>query len=314
MAFEVDYDVKAPVFNIQTYCIHDGPGIRDTVFIKGCPLRCLWCSNPESNLAKPQLMTYSSNCTGCGLCVDSCPNKAISLGQYKGNDKYIALTNRKLCIDCGKCVDVCPRKAREISGKDMTVRECIDKVKRDKLFFEDSGGGITLSGGEMLVHPEFSANLLAAAHENGIKTCVESSSFAPKEIIDKVFAHVDLALLDIKHMDDELHKKYTGISNKQILENIKHVYNNLHVPVIIRVPVIPGCNDDEKNIKQTALFAKSLGSDVLVNLLPAHKLGESKNESLGQENKITIEVPSDEHMRHLKEIVEKIGQPCKIGG
>ena len=314
MAFEVNYDVKAPVFNIQTYCIHDGPGIRDTVFVKGCPLRCLWCSNPESNLAKPQLMTYSSKCSGCGLCVDACPNKAISIGPYNGTGKYIALTDRSRCTDCGKCTDVCPRNAREISGKDMTVRECIDKVKRDKLFFDDSKGGLTISGGEVLAHPDFAANLLAAAHENGIGTCVESSSFAPRETVDKVFAHVDIALLDVKHMDDELHKKYTGVSNKQILDNIKHIKKDLGVNIIIRVPIIPGCNDDDNNIKETALFAKSLGDDVLVNLLPGHKLGESKNESLGTPNKMTVEVPSQEHLEHLKSIVESVGTPCKIGG
>lgn len=313
MAFEINYDIKAPVFNIQTYCIHDGPGIRDTVFVKGCPLRCLWCSNPESNLAKPQLMTYSSKCTGCGECIDACPNKAISIGQ-NAEGKYIALTDRTKCTDCGECVQNCSHNAREISGKDMSVRECIDKVKRDKLFFTESGGGLTISGGEVLAHADFSANLLAAAKELGIHTCVESSSFAPREVIDKVFQFVDLALLDVKHIDDELHKKFTGVSNKQILDNIKHIYKDLHVDVIIRVPVIPGCNDSDENIKATALFARSLGENVLVNLLPGHKLGESKNESLGVETKLAVEVPSAEHMEHLKEIVEGVGQPCKIGG
>ena len=316
MAFDVNYDIEAPVFNIQTYCIHDGPGIRTTVFVKGCPLRCLWCANPESNLAKPQLLTYSSKCTGCGQCIPTCPNEAISIGPYgTGEDvKYIAYTDRTKCKDCGKCVAACPNEAREIAGKNMTVRECIDKVKRDKIFYDGSGGGMTMSGGEILAHPHFTANLLAAAHAEGIHTCVETSSFASKEVIDEVFQHVDLGLLDVKHMDNTLHEKYTGVPNTYILENIRHVVKDLGVKVILRVPTIPGYNDSEENIIATAKFAKELGPDVMVNLLPAHKLGESKNESLGVENKCTIVVPTDEHMQKLKALVEEVGQPCKIGG
>ena len=316
MSFEVNYDIEAPVFNIQTYCIHDGPGIRTTVFVKGCPLRCLWCANPESNLAKPQLMTYSSKCTGCGKCMEVCPNKAITIGPYgeDENVKYIAYTDREKCVDCGKCVVACPNEAREIAGKNMTVKECIDKIKKDKLFYDGSGGGMTISGGEALAHPDFAANLFAAAHAEGINTCIESSSFAKREVIDKVFAHVDLALLDVKHMDNALHEKYTGVPNTYILENIRHIYNDLKVPVIIRVPTIPGYNDDANNIIATAKFAKELGPEVMVNLLPAHKLGESKNESLGVDNKCEITVPTDEHMQQLKALVEQVGQPCKIGG
>ena len=316
MALEIDYDVQATVFNIQTYCIHDGPGIRTTVFIKGCPLRCLWCSNPESNLLKPQLMTYSSKCTGCGQCVDLCPNKAISIGPYGEGEKQkmIAITDRSLCVDCGKCVSVCPNEAREIAGKIMSVREVIDKVKKDKLFYDGSGGGMTLSGGEALSQPHFTANLLKAAHAEGIHTCIETSSFASREVIDEVFPHIDLGLLDVKCMDNILHEKFTGVPNVHILENIRHIYKDLHVPVIIRVPTIPGYNDSPENIIATAKFAKELGPDVMVNLLPAHRLGKSKNESLGVEDKIEIIIPSDEQMNSLKALVEEIGQPCKIGG
>lgn len=316
MAFEINYDVEATVFNIQTYCIHDGPGIRTTVFVKGCPLRCLWCANPESNLAKPQLMTYSSKCTGCGKCTEICPKGAIKIGPYGEGErmKYIAFTDREKCVDCGKCVGVCPAEAREIAGEKMSVRKAIDKVKKDKLFYDGSGGGMTISGGEALVYPEFTANLFAAAHAEEISTCIETSSFATKDVVDQVFAHVDLALLDVKHMDNAKHVEYTGVPNVHILENIRHIHNDLKVPVILRVPTIPGYNDSPENIIATAKFAKELGPDVMVNLLPAHKLGESKNESLGVENKCKIVVPTDEHMQNLKALVEEIGQPCKIGG
>ena len=316
MSFEINYDVEAPVFNIQTYCIHDGPGIRTTVFVKGCPLRCLWCANPESNSAKPQLMTYSSKCTGCGACLKTCPKNAITIGPYgEGeNIKYIAYTDREKCVDCGKCVGVCPAEAREIAGKTMTVRQCIDKVKKDKLFYDGSGGGMTISGGEALVHPHFSANLFAAAHAEGISTCIETSSFASTDAVDEVFAHVDLALLDVKQMDNAKHIEYTGVPNVHILNNIRHIHDDLKVPVILRVPTIPGYNDSPENIIATAKFAKELGPEVMVNLLPAHKLGESKNESLGVENKCKIVVPTEEHMASLKALVEEIGQPCKIGG
>lgn len=312
MGYSIDYNCSAPVFNIQSYCIHDGPGIRTTVFVKGCPLRCLWCANPESNSAKPQLMTYAAKCTGCGKCVESCPQGAITVAP--AGEKYIAHTDREKCTNCGACAAVCPNEAREIAGKPMTVREAIDRVKQDKLFLVSSGGGMTVSGGEALSHPDFSANLFAAAHAEGLHTAIESCVFAPRDVVDKVFSHVDLGLLDIKHMDSAMHQKLTGVPNEQILENIRHIHNDLHVPVILRVPVIPGYNDDERNILAVGEFAAALGKDVPVNLLPYHRLGDSKSESLGQPRDLHIEVPADEHMQALKAIIEGCGVKAQIGG
>lgn len=312
MGFDIDYDRRAAVFNIQTYCIHDGPGIRTTVFVKGCPLRCLWCANPESNAAQPELMVYSSKCTGCGRCISACPRGAVSMIGHEG--KHISFTDRSSCTDCGACAAVCPNGAREMAGELMTVREAIDRVKRDKLFFDASGGGMTISGGEALAHADFSANLFAAAHAEGIHTAIETSSYASRETIDKVFAHVDLGLLDIKHMDSEKHRKYTGVPNELILDNIRHIHNDLHIPVALRIPVIPGCNDDDENIKAVGMFAAALGSGVKVNLLPYHKLGDSKSESLGRPRELGIEVPGSTHMEHLKELIESCGVEAKIGG
>ncbi len=313
MAFEIDYDASALVFNIQTYCIHDGPGIRTTVFLKGCPLHCLWCANPESNSTEPQLMTYSSKCTGCGQCIPVCPQGAISLHIDQAEGKAWSVTDRTKCIDCGTCISACLQDAREIAGTRRTVREVIDKVKRDKLFFDGSGGGMTISGGEALMFPDFSESLFAAAHAEGIHTAIESTCFATPYVVDRVFAHVDLGLLDVKHMDSRKHRQYTGVPNETILANIRHVRKDLGVPVIVRVPTIPGCNDDEKNIAATADFAVEIGAEK-VHLLPYHRLGESKRDSLGETDYFSVDPPSDEHMEKLKALVESRGMACQIGG
>ena len=313
MSFEINYEVTAPIFNIQSFCIHDGPGIRTTVFVKGCPLRCIWCANPESNAAYPELMTFSNKCTGCGACVRACPKSAISLAEKDG--KIVAVTDRKQCVTCGKCEIVCVNDARELSGKLMTVKEVIAQVEGDKLFYEGSGGGMTISGGEALAHPEFCANLFAAAHKEGIHSAIESCSWAKREVIDMVYRHIDIALLDVKHMNSDIHKRLTGVPNELILDNIRHIHNELGKPVIIRIPTIPGYNDSVENIKASGEFAASLGSDVSVNLLPYHKLGESKNENLGHPFSLGIEPPTDEHMIELKALIESCGvSKVQIGG
>ena len=306
-------ELTAPVFNVQSYSIHDGPGIRVTVFLKGCPLRCKWCANPESNLPRPQLMTYANKCTACGACLAACPQKAIRLGLLHG--KPAALTKRDACVDCGACVPVCPNEAREIAGKERTVKDVLDQVLRDKLFLDASGGGITLSGGECLAHPAFSEALLFSAKKAGLHTAVESCSYASEEVVDRVFRYVDLGLLDVKHMDSAIHKALTGVPNELILSNIRRVYHDLKKEVVVRVPVIPGCNDSDLNIAATARFTREdLGPEVPVHLLPYHRLGEAKNESLGRPSPFSTQVPSEEHMQRLKRLVEAEGLTCQIGG
>lgn len=305
--------IAAPIFNIQSYSIHDGPGIRVTVFIKGCPLQCIWCANPESNLVKPQLMTYQSKCTGCGRCIFACPRRAISLAADNG--KVYAVTDRKVCRDCGECVPACPADAREIAGKEMTVREVLGIILKEKLFLEASGGGMTLSGGEALMHPEFAEALFFASQQEGLHTAVESCGFAGRETIDRVFKYVNLALLDIKHMDSSVHKELTGVSNEPILENIRYVYHVLKKEVTIRIPVIPGYNDSTENISATAKFVHDeLGPDVGINLLPYHRMGESKKLSLGKTADLFIMVPADEQMQGLKTLVNAYGIQAQIGG
>jgi pyruvate formate lyase activating enzyme len=261
-------------------------------------------------------MTYSSKCTACGRCIPVCPNEAISL--YVPDDAEAApyaVTDRTKCVNCGKCIAICPAEAREIAGENKTVDEVIHEVLKDKLFLTASGGGMTISGGEALAHADFSAALFKAAKDNGLHTAIETCSFASRSVVDKVFQYVDLGLLDVKHMDSAIHKKLTGVPNEQILDNIQHVHNDLHIPVIIRVPTIPGYNADPGNIAATAKFVKEkLGTDVPINLLPYHQLGESKTESLGQLIHETIQVPDDAFMNTLKEIVESYGIKCQIGG
>lgn len=306
-----DLSIRGHVFDIQSYCIHDGPGIRSTVFVKGCPLRCRWCQNPESQSAEPQLMYYTDKCVSCGACAGACPQGAV--GWTPGEKPK---TDRALCTACGACVDACMPRAREITGRTMTVAEAIKQVLNDRLFLEGSGGGMTVSGGEPLMQPIFTAALLEAAHDEGLSTAIETCNFASREVIDKVYRHVDLGLCDIKHMDSQTHRRITGVPNEAILDNIRHIHNELKIPVRIRFPVVPGYNGELENVAATAKFiARELGKDVPLHLLPYHRLGESKGQSLEREDyALHVEPPSDEYMSVRKAVAEEYGLTVLIGG
>jgi pyruvate formate lyase activating enzyme len=295
------------IFDIQHYSIHDGPGIRTNVFMKGCPLNCLWCQNPESQSAKHQIMYNSGLCAGCGLCIETCEKSAISRVEDK------VKTDRTICTGCGRCIPVCRQEARSISGRKATVGEVYKEVAKDKLFYSSSNGGITVSGGEPLMQASFTRDLLCVCRENGIATCIETCGFTEWKIMKSVMEHVDLTLYDVKHMDSEKHKKYTGVNNERILDNLIKLSNEMRVPVIARTPIIPGYNDSDENIHAMGKFlAEKIPTCVEVNLLPYHRLGESKTEQLEQDKgDFYSESPSDGEMDRLKTIITEYGLKAK---
>jgi len=300
--------VRGMIFNVQHYCIHDGPGIRTTVFMKGCPLRCLWCQNPESHSIRPQLFFAAGKCSGCGRCAETCPHKAVTLREGK------AVTNRKLCKACGACVAECLQGARIIMGTEVTAGEVWQKIAQDKIFYDDSGGA-TLSGGEPLFQPEFSLAILKLCKDDGIHTALETCGYAPWETIEEILPYVDLFLYDLKHMDDDKHKRFTGVSNEVIKQNLIKIFRRFK-PLIVRVPVIPGYNDSKENMEALAKFViDELDSSIPVNLLPYHRLGDSKWAGLeSAESSFKSNPPAEEQMEALKQMFFSFGLSAQIGG
>lgn len=302
----IDYSMTGLVFDIQRYSIHDGPGIRTIVFLKGCPLSCKWCSNPESQSLKPVIMYQSMNCIHCGRCIKACKKGAIS----PNNEHYI---NREICTACGECVNVCPASALTLKGTEMTVEQVIKELMKDATNYRRSGGGITLSGGEPLVQYEFSKEILKASKAQGWNTAIETTGCAGDAAIEEVIPYVDLALMDIKNINSDIHKKYTGVSNEIILKNAKKISNI--TKMVVRVPVIPNFNYDEKNILDICNFAKTLNNINTIHLLPYHNYGENKYNLLGRDYFMKdFTQLHKKDIEFLKEIVEKQGFKCIIGG
>ena len=295
------------IFNIQRYSIHDGPGIRTTVFLKGCPLNCWWCQNPESQLSGQEMVFREDRCIGCGACSLICPSVAIQIK----ND--IPVTEKEKCVLCGKCIEKCPALAREMIGKKLNTEEVIKEIEKDLLFYEESGGGVTFSGGEPLGQSEFLEGLLNGCREKKIHTAVDTSGYISWEILNKISPKVDLFLYDLKIMDNEKHKKYTGISNEIILENLKKL-SSVHNNIFIRFPVIPGINDDSQNIKEMGGFLSSL-KIAQVNLLPYHYIGIDKYRRLGRTYHLTAaQPPSKEKLFEISGILKKFNLKVKLRG
>jgi len=295
------------IFNIQRYSIHDGPGIRTTVFLKGCPLNCRWCQNPESQLSGQEMVFWEDRCIGCGTCSLNCPSGAIQMKNKK------PVTNKSKCNLCGECSRICPTQAREMIGEKLTTKEVIKEVEKDLVFYEESDGGVTFSGGEPLEQSEFLKSLLICCQKKKIHTAVDISGYISWEILNKIHSKVDLFLYDLKIMDSERHKKYTGVSNEIILENLKKL-SSVHNNIFVRFPVIPGINDDYQNIKEMGEFLSSL-KIAQVNLLPYHHIGIDKYKRLGKKCKLTdIQPPSKEKLSEVSAILRKFNLNVKLRG
>lgn len=298
---------KATVINIQKYSVHDGPGIRTTVFFKGCPLKCWWCHNPESHKLNHEIMFHGEKCKGCGKCAQRCPEHAIEIIDGKAH------RNASLCHICNRCSDFCPNQAFEYVGEDLEVSEMMKEILKDKPFYENSGGGVTFSGGEPMLHADFLSKLLPRCKMQGIHTAMETSGCVAWSEFEKVAKDIDLFLFDIKQINTETHKKYIGVGNEQILSNLKSL-SNMGKKIIVRMPIIAGVNDDFETIDKTIEFLKEIHFE-RVDLLPYHKMGMNKYTNLDREYQLTgMEKPSDEHMQEISERFLSAGMLNKIGG
>jgi len=294
------------VFDIKRYAIHDGPGIRTTVFFKGCSLQCWWCHNPESQRKGAEVLFRTDRCIGCGLCASACPNAAISAPG--------AGVDSTKCMGCGTCAAVCPSEALEIVGRTMTVGDVMQEIERDVLFYDESGGGVTFSGGDPLAQPNFLEGLLDACQEKGIHTAVDTAGHVDAKLIQRLAHKVDLFLYDLKHMDPKRHMKYTGVSNEIILRNLKLLAES-GANINVRIPLIQGVNDDRENIVRTRRFLNSLPGIRDVSILPYHGTAAHKYEGLGRDYCLAhLRKPSEEKVNEVSALLAQSGLHVKVGG
>ena len=286
-------DIKGVIFDIQRYSIHDGPGIRTTVFVKGCPLACYWCQNPESQMLAPQIFFYVEKCSKCGRCVEVCPTGASTLSDTTSE------VDRDKCIGSGKCTEACPNEARKLAGRYMTVDEVVREVMKDVKFYKNSGGGVTLSGGDPLFQSEFALQILQRCKQMGLHTVLETAGFVPWSTLEKLLPYVDLFLYDIKHMDTGKHKEGTGRPNELILENAQKIA--ACKPILVRTPLIPGFNDSPNDIRAIARFVKSKLHSAM-ELLAYNKMGEGKYERLGRKS-TPLALQDEQLVKSLRDVV-----------
>lgn len=296
----------ALVFNIQKCSIHDGPGIRTIVFLKGCPLRCLWCANPESQSYGKEIAYTPFRCIGCGVCIEKCPRGCIN-----SSEDGRGIINRSMCDVCGMCAEVCCAKAKRTVGEEKTPDEILNIVSRDKIYYANSGGGVTFSGGEPLTHPEFLLAAAKACREQGIEVAVETCGCGDFETFAPALEYVNLIFVDIKEIDTDIHRKLTGVGNEGIIENLRRMAA-MGKRMIVRMPVVPGYNDRLENFIGIAELAKSLPSVEGVELLAYHALGIHKYEMLGRKYELKdVKTPTDDRMNEYAERMNEIMRPVK---
>lgn len=297
------------VFDIKRYSIHDGPGIRTTVFLKGCSLRCLWCHNPESVEVGPELMHWPGRCTRCYACIEACPKGAIAKDAAGA-----VVIDRKACDLCGKCAEACLYDAMQMVGREMSVEEVLSEVEKDKIFYDQSGGGVTLSGGDPFVQSAFAEALLDGCRSRGIPAAVDTAGFSRNGVLDRVASKAGLILYDLKCMDDARHKELTGVSNVPIIENLKRLAAG-PTEVWVRIPLVSGVNDDDENVRRTIALLKSLKTIKKVGILPYHSGGLEKARRIGRESHFRkFETPSEERIAAVEAAFREAGFEVRRGG
>ncbi len=292
--------INGTIFNIQRFSLHDGPGIRTTVFFKGCPLHCIWCQNPEGLGREPLKIRHHQKCIGCYSCLDQCPQNAVKKGQAG------PVVDSELCRNCFRCCEVCPVGAVEKAGETITAEELVTELLKDRLVFEESGGGVTFSGGEPFLQPAFLLEALKLLKREGVHRAVETCGYTAWPNLEKAAALTDLFLYDLKLVDDNQHLKYTGVSGKPILLNLKKLIS-LNVDVQVRMPIIKGINNDQGSLEKTAAYLLEVGIDQ-IELIPYHNYGEAKYEKIGQDYQLKgMSKFSEADLQEVKMILGRAG-------
>ncbi|HID06022.1 MAG TPA: glycyl-radical enzyme activating protein [Armatimonadetes bacterium] len=299
--------VMGCIFDIKRFAIHDGPGIRTTVFLKGCPLQCLWCHNPESISPHREMLFTPERCIICGACENVCPT-----GAHRFEDNQ-HIYERERCVVCGRCADVCHARALEIVGRNVTVADVMSEVEQDIPFYETSDGGLTISGGEPLMQLKFTEALLRVAKQRGLHTCLDTSGYADWNAFERILPLVDLFLYDIKFINDDQHRKWTGVSNARILQNLRQLVN-AGANVTLRCPIIPTINDSNEHFRDLAELINELNAPLKCELLPYHRMAVPKYKRLGREYPLAdIEIPSNEIVHGWLEQLRAMGVDAVVG-